>query len=348
MLFSSRLSPASVVQWCRNLHHGTDIGLSPTKMFRQLAKSGPNAGRETAGRIAERVQKGQSIGDAMEQERKRLPTLFVELVAIGEESGRLTQAFAELERYYETVVSARKQFIQALIYPAFVYVSGILVVALMLFILGMITPAGGKPFDPLGLGLLGPSGAMIFLSVAFCFTAFIVLAFLWVRESDALRANLEALALKIPGLRGCVRHFALQRFSMAMSMTAEAGLKADRCLEAGFRATANETYLKAGAGAPGKARGGTPIPRVLATCGTALFPSEYLDAVNVGEMTGKMPEVLDKQAEHHREEGTRQLKFLTMVAGGSVYAVVGLLIIIVIIRLAMSIGGVYDDALKGI
>ena len=41
-------------------------------------------------------------------------------------------------------------------------------------------------------------------------------------------------------------------------------------------------------------------------------------------------------------------KLLTMIAGGSVYAMVGLLIIVVIIRIVMSIVAVYDDAAKGL
>jgi type II secretory pathway component PulF len=276
------------------------------------------------------------------------PQLFVELISVGEESGRLTLTFAELERYFETIISARRQFAAALIYPAFIYFSGISVITILLFVLGQIAPPGAKPFDPLGLGLTGGSGALIFLSLALGLTVSVVLAFLFLRENDAIRPSLESLGLKLPFIGACLRAFALQRFSMALQMTAEAGFKADRCLDAAFRATANASYQVQGAKAAQKARQGTPIPKVLANCGRTLFPEPFQDAVAVGELTGKLPEVLEKQAERFRDEGTRRFKFLTMLAGGAVYAMVGLLIIVAIFRLAFSVGNIYQEALKGV
>lgn len=55
-----------------------------------------------------------------------------------------------------------------------------------------------------------------------------------------------------------------------------------------------------------------------------------------------------QQAEVYREEALRQMKGLTKIASGAVYALVGLLIIVVILRMVMSIGGVYSDAMKGL
>ena len=65
-------------------------------------------------------------------------------------------------------------------------------------------------------------------------------------------------------------------------------------------------------------------------------------------ITGSLAEVMAKRSEQYRDAAGRKLKWLTMLAGGSVYAMVGLMIIVVIIRMVMSIGAVYDDALKGV
>ena len=155
------------------------------------------------------------------------------------------------------------------------------------------------------------------------------------RESEPAPSYLVAWLLGVPGLGGCFRAFALQRFSLALYMTQEAGLRIDRALQLSFRATANDAYWRQADSVVKKARSGTEIATLLAGCGSRLFPDEFVDAVQVGEVTGQLAEVMQKQAKIYREEAGRKLKVLTMIAGGAVYAAVGLMIIIMIFRIAM-------------
>ena len=347
-MFSSRLPIKTVITWVRALRHGTDIGLPPDKMFRQLARSGSASSRRLAETIAGRLKRGETIEAALAADRDRFPMLLVEMVAVGEQTGRLTEAFEELEQYFETVRDARTVFSRALVWPGFMYVSGILVVAVMLLVLGMIAPADGSGFDPLGLGLLGPTGAFAFLLMAGMFTATVVAGFLYVRGNEPLRARFEAAALNVPGLDGCFRAFALQRFCLATQMTSEAGLRADRALRLAFRATANAAYLGQADRVSREARSGGTVHEALEGCGPRLFPAEFLQAVEVGEVTGRLTEVMAKQSKAYRDEAARKLKFLAGIVGGMVYVMIGMAIIFVIIRIVMSIAGVYDDAMQGL
>ncbi|OWK43819.1 type II secretion system F family protein [Fimbriiglobus ruber] len=343
MFFSSKVALPQLMQWCRALKHGLDVGLSPVRIFRQQAKSGPAAIRPLAAKLSERCEQGDSLEAAFAPDRHRFPILFVELIAVGEQTGRLTETFGELEHYFETVISARKQLFAALVWPIIMYISAIMVIAIMLCILGLI----GK-WDPIGLGLIGPAGAAKFLAMAAVFTFVVVFSFFYIRENDAIRGKAEAMALVVPGLGSCFRAFALQRFSMALHMTSEAGLSADKALHLGFRATANDAYLKRALPSAKRAKKGNEIAGILAACGTTLFPEEYVDAVQVGEESGQIAEVMEKQAKHYRDEAARKLKTLTMLLGGAVYAMVMLMVIVLIFRLVFSIGAVYDDAMRGL
>ncbi len=347
-MFSSRLSPKVLVFWCRALKHGVDIGLPLGKTFRMQGKSGPPKARDLALTLAGRCDDGQSLREALKPDAGRFPVLFVELVGMGEKTGRLTEVFGTLEEYYETIIDANRKFTQALIWPVLMYVAAIFIIAAMVLVLGLIAPSDGKGFDALGLGLMGPSGALIWLAVSGGFTAAVVVAFLYVKSNDRLRAKGEALALRIPGLAGCFRAFALQRFSLGLHMTGEAGLKADKALLLSFRATSNEAYTRHGESASKAARDGNKIAPTLAACGEALFPVEFLDTIGIGETTGRLPDVMAKQAKQYQEEAARKMKLLAMIAGGLVYAAVGVMLIVLILRIVMSIGGVYQDAMKGL
>ena len=98
MLFSSSKCPLpALVAWCRALRYSLSAGLDPVKVFKQQAKSGPRPLRALAGELAGKLAAGESLEDALEPHRNKFPPLFVELVAVGEQTGRLEDTFQELE-----------------------------------------------------------------------------------------------------------------------------------------------------------------------------------------------------------------------------------------------------------
>lgn len=348
MLFSRQFGTVTLMAWCRALRFGLDAGLSPVKLFKQQAKSGPAEGREVAKDIAAHLAEGESVGDAVRRHRTRFPDMFIELVEVGEQAGRLGETFRELETYFEASHSAARQFRAAMIWPAFTYCGAVLIIAFMLLVLGALAKPGDKPFDPLGLGLLGVSGAITFLLIVGGVTAVVLFLVLLLKNHPSTRTKFVAFGFRLPGVAPCVRAFALYRFSVATAMTHEAGMPVDRSLRSAFRATANARYLAAEEKAVKVVKSGRTMSKALAASGRELFPEEYLDAVGIGEVTGNVSEVMNRQADVYREDALAKMKGLTKVASGAVYALVGLLVIVVIIRMVMGIGGVYSDAMRGI
>jgi type II secretory pathway component PulF len=339
-MFSSRVPLPALIEWSRALKHGLDVGLSPVRIFRQQAKSGPSAVRPLAATLSDRLEQGASLEDALGGYRSRFPTLFLELVAVGEQTGRLTETFAELEDYLEAVRQTRRTFGRMLIWPAIQYFGAIAVITLLILILGAI----GSNMDPLGFGLTGAKGAFAFLVMMTMVTAAVVGGVLFVSENPSLRAKLEAFSLAIPGLAGCFRALALNRFCLAYYMTAEAGMRADRCLRSSLRATSNLAYAREADPAAKAARRGEDVPSILGGYGPRLFPDEFMSAVHVGEDSGRLAEVMKKQSEFYRDEAKRKMRTLANIAAGLVYAGVGVLLIVMIFKIAGVYFGALNDA----
>src|SRR4051812_24161302 len=119
MLFSSSKCPLpALVMWCRTLHHSLGAGLSPVRVFKQQAKSGPRPLRDVAEDVAAKLGAGESLEDAFAPYKTRFPPLFLELVAVGEQTGRLGDTFRELELYYESTLSIQRNFRSQMAYPA--------------------------------------------------------------------------------------------------------------------------------------------------------------------------------------------------------------------------------------
>src|SRR5262249_25067138 len=151
-------------------------GLSLARVFRQQADRGPAAVRPIASRISTKLEKGNDLESALDAEQQYFPPLFLSMASIGEESGALPEVFTELENFYSLQQRLKRQFISQLTWPVLQLVAAIVVLTLLIFILGFlpVLPSTGKPFDPLGLGLFGPDGAVIFLALVFL--AFLLVA----------------------------------------------------------------------------------------------------------------------------------------------------------------------------
>jgi type II secretory pathway component PulF len=346
MMFSSRLSLPALIQWCRALRYGLHAGLSPVKILRQQAKSGPTAVRPLADQLADALKDGESFADALKPHRHKFPKLFTELVAVGESAGKLPEVFEELERYFEAQLDGRKKFLQALIWPGFLYVGSVVTMSILAAVLAVIAPSSGPSLNPFGLNKFGMAAGLIVFAAGFGFAAVVVFVYLIARDNDDLKQKVEAAGITVPGLQGAYRAFALQRFSLALGMTHEAGMRADKAVFSSFQATSNNAYIKHADPTAATVRKGKKIAKALAAVGGALFPDEFLDQVQIGEESGQITEVMHRAAEQYREQGIRHTKVLAMMAGVVVYGMVALMVIALIISLIMSIAGVYSSFLN--
>jgi type IV pilus assembly protein PilC len=340
MIFSSSKCPLpALVAWCRTLKHSIGAGLDPIKIFRQQAKSGPRPLRALAAEVAEKLSKGESLEDALEPHRNRFPPLFVELVAVGEQSGRLEDTFSELADYYETTLRVQRDFRSQMAYPAMQFVAAVLVISLLIFVLGMISP--GK--DATGLGLTGTFGALLFMGVAFGFVGGLLFLFKLSADNVKWRTKMEGMLLYLPAWGPALLNFALHRFCIALRMTTEAAMRTEKVLHYSLRATANSAFLHGEDRGIAVAKKGGELNEALAATG-APFPEEFRNMVVVAEESGEMSEVMERLAKQYREEGSRRLKEAAQYTSWAIYGFVAILIIVAIFGIANQAFQPYRDA----
>jgi type IV pilus assembly protein PilC len=334
MLFSSSKCPLpALVIWCRTLYHSIGAGLDPVRIFKQQAKSGPRALRDVAADVAAKLSAGESLEDAFEPYQNRFPPLFIELVAVGEQTGRLEDTFRELELYYDSTLTIQRNFRSQMAYPAIQFILAVLILSGLIWILGMLAGSGKAiTTDPTGLGFTGGTGALMFMGIAFGFVGAILLAFKLSADNVKWRARMEGMMMVIPGWGPALLALALQRFCVALRMCIEAGLRAEKTIHYCFRATSNWSFASREEHAVAIVKKGRTLTEALLASG-APFPEEFRESVMVGEETGNIPEVMERLADRYREEAQRRLKSAAQVTSWLIYGLVALMIIIFIFRL---------------
>ncbi len=203
----------------------------------------------------------------------------------------------------------------------------IFVIAGLILIMGMLP--GSKPLDPLGLGLAGPSGAMIFLAIVFG-VIFGLAGVYWLHDGADCATALPWIRflLGLPAVGPCLRALALARFCMALRLTTETGMSIVKAMRLSLQATGNRAFTTRSEGIEATLRRGKDLTLALADNG--LFPEDFQHMMAVAEESGTLDQVLTHQAEHYHEESGRRLAVLTSLAGYGVWLFVGLLIIVAI------------------
>jgi type IV pilus assembly protein PilC len=352
MLFSRQLPLSNLSDLCRALRHNLAAGLTLRDVFRQMTERGPVALRPIAARIRTDLEGGDSLQGALEKHPGVFPPIFLSLAGVGEETGHLPEVFAELEKYFNLQLKLRRTFLAQIAWPVLEFVAAVFVIAGAIFILGIVNPSGvditGKKggFDPFGLGLMGASGAITFLTFVFGFIAALVGAYVVLRTMLKQKSLVDGFLLRVPVLGPCLHALAMARFCLALRLTLGTGLSIKRALRLCLWATSNEAFIARTPVVVEAVRSGDDLTTALTK--SNLFSTEFLHILATAEEGGRVPEMMAHQADHYEEEAARRMTALTWTASIGVWLIVATFIIFAIFRVVLWYLNQLDSVLKGI
>jgi type IV pilus assembly protein PilC len=309
-MFSRRLSAGDLVVLCRTLRHQLAAGVSLVRILQQQTERGPGAVRPLAGRLLIAVQAGEAFSAALDREHELLPPLFLAMARVAEETGHLPEVLGELERYYLLEQQLRRRFRSQSFLPIAQFVFAVLLIAGLIFILGVLA-GSGRPLLTF-FGLRGAAGAGAFLGVVVGTLSGAVLLWKIATQVGRQRAAVERFLLRVPALGPCLEAFALGRFALALQLTLDSGLSIVKGLRLSLRATGNAAYAAATDGVVQVLKAGDTLTEALALA--RLFPVEFMQIIASAEEAGRVPEVMRQQAEYYHEEAARRLRGLTQAA----------------------------------
>ena len=94
--------------------------------------------------VSDQLEGGYTLSTAMNQHPKIFPPLFISLVHVGENTGKLDDAFAKLASYFDREQETRKRIKTALRYPSFVLIAIVIaMVILNIFVVPTFDDAKG-------------------------------------------------------------------------------------------------------------------------------------------------------------------------------------------------------------
>ena len=295
-----------IVMFSRQMYTLTRSGVPLIRGLTQLAESTRNPYlSETIRSVIADLESGRELAGALARHPRVFSPLYVAMVRVGEESGRLEEAFERLTTYLEKERDTIRQIKQATRYPTIVVVAiGIAIFILMTYVI----PVFAGVFERLDAEL--PLVTRMLIGVSNFFAAYwwaILLAIggAWYglrqwrqTENGALRWDRGKLKTPIIGdilLRGT-----LARFSRAFSMAQRSGVPILQALNVTAAAVDNVWISRKILTMREGIEHGESLSRTAQR--TEVFTPLVIQMMNVGEESGRLDEMVDEVADFYERE----------------------------------------------
>ena len=333
--------------FCSRMATGLRSGVDVLRLLESESKHGASRHRQVIDHMILSVRQGESLSGAMTLQGNYFPVLLTRMLRAGEHSGRVEHCFQEMADHYRNLKRARSTFIGQVSFPLISLGIGLGVITLVIFINGFLK--SGSPsepaFDLTGIGLRGGSGVLIFwFFIGLIGTVVGVTAFgIW-KNWFGCHHKLVPLVRNVPVIGPVFTTSALSRLSMTLSMMLGAGVDARRSVREALMATGNFYYISGIEQVEESIRVGKSFSEALDA--PKLLPSEFIQTVEVGELSGSDSESLERLAIVYREQAEAALSRLAVVSGVVVWMMIAGLIIFAIFTIFFQIMKVYSDAMN--
>jgi MSHA biogenesis protein MshG len=313
-IFPKKVDIDELVLFSRQMHSLTRAGVPINSAMRSLSQSSTNELlQEALEDIEVSLNSGVNLATAMRKHERVFDDLYVNMIAVGENSGRLDLAFKQLGQYMELERDTRRRIGSALRYPSFVFGAiGAAMVILNIWVIPVFADLFAKFNTELPLPtkvLIGTSNAFVNhwpLMLLGALGIFFGLRHYLGTEKGALLWDEKKLGLPILGT--ILERAMLGRFARSFSLMLASGVPLIQSLELCAQAVGNSYLGMKIRDMRGNIERGESLLRTATR--SEMFTPLVLQMIQVGEETGKVDELLEEVAYFYEQEVDHDLKNL--------------------------------------
>ncbi len=272
------------------------------------------------------VNEGSSLANAMKKHPKVFSTLYVNMVAAGEQSGTLDIVFERLADFTEGQVRLRSKLMGAMMYPCIMIGLGFVIVAMMML---FVVPQIQELFDQMGgeLPLITRIliGASEFFQSYWWLMGIGMAVFIWWfnkwRVSEKGKPKFDAWLLRVPIFGPLIRMVNVTRFARTLSTLLESGVPILNALSIVRSIMGNQVIADVIEEAREAVKEGHSIAEPLKRSGQ--FPPMVVHMIAVGEKSGELETMLTNVAESYEMQVESKVTQLTSILEPLMIVVMG-------------------------
>ena len=314
-LWPKKVTLDELIIFCRQMYALTKAGIPIIRAMKGLADSTRSKKlSETLFEITDKLESGVSMAAAMQNQTNVFSELFVAMIHVGENTGRLEEAFKTLSENLEMERDTRKRVKQATRYPTMVMIA----IGIALAVVNMLViPQFDSVFKKFGADLPLPTQVLVATSNFFLNYWWVVLLLIalaihafrrWV-QTDAGKLKWDRKKMNFPIAGVLYEQVTLARFTRNFAMMLSAGVPLIQALAVSAEAAGNAYVGQQIKDMKSSIERGESLLR--AARQSEIFTPLVLQMISVGEETGSLDNLLLEVADFYDEEADYSLKRLS-------------------------------------
>lgn len=302
-----------------------DAGLPLLKALRVLeTQQKPGPLKDALLAMGSSVEGGSTFSESLGNQPKIFNKLYVNMVRAGEAGGVLEVVLNRMAEFLEKSEKLKSKVKSALIYPtAVITVAG----GVLGFLMTYVVPKFKEIFDGFDTTLPTPTAILIgvshwiksnlyythppYVGVLILLPVGLFFAFKAVSKTNKGRFGLDTAKLNFPLFGTLIRKIAIARFSRTLGTLITSGVPILQALNIVRETSGNEVISQAIGNVHDSIREGESIAAPLKD--TKVFTPMVISMIEVGEETGKLPDMLMKIADNYDEDVDTAVAGITSV-----------------------------------
>jgi MSHA biogenesis protein MshG len=321
-----------LIMFSRQMATLLNAGIAILPALNGLKAHMEHAGLSAAlGDLASDLENGRALAGSMQNFPNIFPPLFTSMINVGENTGQLGPAFAQISQYLEVDRETQDQIKTATRYPTFVMIA--LVIAMVIINLFVI-PSFTSVFAGFGSELPWATQLLIATSdFTVNYWHLILLAAIvhimglnaYLKTEDG-KYKWDRFKLRLPLVGTIIERATLARFSRAFSMAFRAGVPITQTLTIVSKAVDNSYLERQIMSMRDGLEHGESLTQTAIASG--LFTPLVLQMISVGEETGAVDDMLDEVANFYEREVEFDTKKLSSAIEPIMITVIGVIVLI--------------------
>ncbi len=321
-----------LILFSRQMYTLMKAGVPMVRCFTGLIQSTRNLHMVEAQKdILSNIESGRELSVSMARHSNIFSTLYISMVRVGENTGRLEESFFQISQYLEREKEARGRIKAALRYPLFVIVA----IAIAIAIINIwVIPVFAGLFAKADVALPWQTKLLMATSAFFVqwwpvmLGAIVggIIGFNLYIKTEQGRYVWDRFKLRIPIAGDIIRRATLARFARAFSMALTSGVPLIQALTVVSRAVDNEYIGEHVLNMRNGIERGETLTKTAAL--SNMFTPLVLQMMAVGEETGQVDDMMTEVADYYEREVDYDIKNLSASIEPILIVAIGVMVLI--------------------
>ncbi|MFC2071708.1 type II secretion system F family protein [Chloroflexota bacterium] len=346
-LFPVQVKPAEIVLLYRQMAMLLESGINVAASMELLEEGATNRGlQKVLHEVVSDIRGGNQLSIALGKHPTVFPTLYCQLLGVGEQSGDLETVLRQVADYMEQETATAKETKGALMMPGITAAIAVVVMGLMVT---YILPSFGEMYEQLGAELPPMAQVMIaigewakvnMLYVLLVGAGIVGSVILYIKTPGG-RYKWDTMLLKLP-LLGRVRLLVeLSRYCRSMSLLFRTGMPLPEVMPLIIKGSSNSVLAKALGVVREDMVGGEGLSGPMSK--NKLFLTMMVQMIKVGEETGSLEVTLEAVARSYEAEAKDKMHSLIGLIQPTMTLAIGGMVGLIAVTLMSAMTSMYGE-----